>query len=321
MPTYRLSREELQDGIHNTPPEAGVAAAGMAAAATGGVETFRSIPYNELPPDIVRQLKKDGMRDGQQRTDAEAQAVYDQLVPAEAKGDLDAIRAITNDPDIHWGHIEPHSQGGNYTAENGVYQDGNVNQQIGARTLTEAEIADAQAMTGEIAESMSPGTTGDIGSILGNTAEVAAAGGVLGAGLGVAHRVAQAQGFRDAGREDLAQEAEKKIAADAVGGAVNASVRGLSMSAVQAVAGANPLTAGIGLCGPEIVGLVKDHEKMSDAEKTEKVLSISGKCAFASVLVAAGPVGWAGLGALSLWSAYSSGKKAGSTLSQLQGNA
>jgi len=320
MTTYRLTREDLKEGICNAPAEAGVAAAGMAAAATGGVEAFRSIPYDELPPDIVYQLKNDGMREGQ-RTDAEAQAVYDQMVPAEAKGDLEAIRAITNDPNIHWGHIEPHSEGGSHTAENGVYQDGSVNQQIGARTLTETEIAEAEAMTGEIAESMSPGTTGDVGSILGDTAEVAAAGGVLGAGLGAAHRIAQAQGFRDAGREDLAQEAEKRIAADAVGGAVNASVRGLSMSAVQVVAGANPFTAGIGLCGPEIVGLVKDHEKMSDAEKTEKVISISGKCAFASALVAAGPVGWVGLGALSLWSAYNSGKQGGSALNQAQGKA
>ena len=321
MATYRLTREDIRKGIRHTPPEAGVAAAGMAAAGTGGVETFRSIPYDELPSDILRQLKNDGMRNGQQRTDVEAQAVYEQMVPAEAKGDLDAIRAITNDPDLHWGHIEPHSQGGSYTAENGVYQDGATNQQIGARTLTETEIADAEAMTGEIAESMSPGTTGDVGSILGDTAEVAAAGGVLGAGLGAAHRIAQAQGFRDAGREDLAREAEKKIGADAVGGAVNASVRGISMSAVQAVVGANPLTAGIGLCGPEIVGLVKDHEMMSDSEKAEKVLNISGKCAVAAALVATGPVGWAGLGALSLWSAYKSGKQAGSTLNQVQGQA
>ena len=311
MAQYRLTREDLNECIRATPAAVGAAGAGFASAATGSVEAFRHISYEDLPSDIVTQLRKDGMRDGALRTDAEAKDVYEQMVPNEAKGDVDSIRAITNDPDIHWGHKTPHSEGGSYTAENGVYMDGGLNRKISDRMMADSEGADAQAMTQSVAEAMSPGTTGDFGSVLGDTAEVAAAGGVLGAGLGVAHRLAQAQGFRDAGREDLALQAENCVAADAIGGAVNASVRGLSMSAVQAVAGANPLTAGVGLCAPEIVGLVKDHEKMTESEKTDKILSISGKCALASVLVASGPVGWLGLGAISLFSAYNSGREGG----------
>ena len=314
---YRFTRADLKQAITDSSAVVGVAGAGIAGSNTGS-EAFRSIHYDELPPDIKAQLKQDGTR-GDLRTDAEAEAVYDQMVPAEAKGDLDAIRSITNDPDIHWGHIEPHSQGGSADASNGVYMDGKTNAEIGDRAMLENEIDDAKALTSEIAKENSVGSTGDLGEVLGDTAEIAALGGIVGAGLGAAHRVVQAKGYRDAGREDLAKKAEEKIAADAVGGAVNASIRGTSMAAVQVIAGANPFTAGIGLMGPEIVGLVKDHNKLNESEKVDRVVSISGKCAMAAGLVALGPAGFLGLGALSLWRAYQSGKGASQALPSIKG--
>jgi hypothetical protein len=128
--------------------------------------------------------------------------------------------------------------------------------------------------------------------------------------------MAQAQGFRDAGREDLALEAEKRIASDAVGGAVNASVRGTSMAAVQLIAGANPLTAGVGLMGPDIVKLIRDKDQLSDGEKLGRVAGISGKCAVAAALVATGPIGFVGLGALTIFTAYQNGKQAGHKLEE-----
>jgi hypothetical protein len=266
-------------------------------------EAFRSIAFEDLPSDVLTQLRGDGTR-GEFRTESEAQAIYDQMVPTEAKGDIEAIRAITNDPEIHWGHIEAHSAGGSNTAENGVYMDGQTNMGIGADSMTATEVATAKEFTHEIAEMSSPGTTGNIGEAFGDVLETGALGGVIGAGLGAASRIAQAHGFREAGREDLAQEAEKLIAVDAIGGAVNASVRGTSMAAVQLVAGANPITAGIGLMGPDIMKLIQNKSQLSDAEKLEQVAGISGKCAFAAALVATGPIGFVGLGAWSVWSAY-----------------
>lgn len=306
---YRLSREDISQAIDNTSPVASVSAAGVAAAKVQP-EAFRSIAFEDLPPDVLIQLRRDGTR-GDLRSEAEAEAIYDQMVPAEAKGDIEAIRAITNDPDIHWGHIEPHSAGGSNTADNGVYMDGQTNMEIDSNPMTAADVAAAEEFTQEIAEMSSPGTTGDFGEAVGDVLETGALGGVIGAGLGAASRMAQAHGFREAGREDLAQEAEKRIAADAVGGAVNASVRGTSMAAVQLIAGANPLTAGVGLMGPDIVKLIRDKDQLSDSEKFEQVAGISGKCAFAAALVATGPIGFVGLGAWSIWNAYRGGKQAG----------
>ena len=306
---YRLSREDICQAVVNTSPVASVSAAGFAAA-TVQPEAYRSIAFEDLPPDVIAQLRRDGTR-GELRSESEAQAIYDQMVPAEAKGDIESIRAITNDPDIHWGHIEPHIAGGSNTADNGVYLEGQTNTEIGSNPMTAADVAAAEEFTQDIAEVSSPGTTGDLGDSVGDVLETGALGGAVGAGLGAASRIAQAQGFRDAGRDDLALEAEKRIAADAVGGAVNASVRGTSMAAVQLVAGANPLTAGVGLMGPDIVKLIRDKDQLSDGEKIERVAGISGKCAFAAALVATGPVGFVGLGAWSIWSAYQGGKQAG----------
>lgn len=304
---YRLSREDIIQAIDNTSPLAAVSAAGVAAVQVQP-EAFRSIAFEDLPQDVLIQLRRDGTR-GELRSESEAQAVYDQDVPAEAKGDIEAIRAITNDPDIHFGHEQPHSNGGTNTAENGVYIDGQTNMEIGSNPMTAVDVAAAQEFTQEVAENSSPGTTGDLGEAVGDVLETGALGGAIGAGLGAASRMAQAQGFREAGREDLAQEAENKIAADAVGGAVNATVRGTSMAAVQLVAGANPLTAGIGLMGPEIVNLICDKDQLSDDEKFDRVVGIGGKCACAAALVATGPVGFVGLGAWSIWNAYQKGKQ------------
>ena len=305
---YRLSREDISHAIDNTNAVIAVSAAGIADAKVQ-TEAFRTIAFEKLPPDVIIQLRRDGTR-GELRSESEAQAIYDRMVPAEAKGDIDAIRAITNDPDIHWGHIEPKSAGGSNTNENGVYMDGQTNMEMRANPMTATDVAAAEEFTQEIAEISSPGTTGDLGEAVGDVLETGALGGAIGAGLGAANRMAQVQGFRDAGREDLAQKAEKQIAADAVRGVVNASIRGTSMATVQLIAGANPFTAGVGLMGPDIVKLIRDKDQLSDTEKAGRVAGISGKCALAVALVATGSVGFVGLGALSVWSAYQGGKQA-----------
>ncbi len=48
--------------------------------------------------------------------------------------------------------------------------------------------------------------TGDLGEVGVDTLETGAFGGVMGGGLAAVHRLAQAQGFRDSGRHDLAAD-------------------------------------------------------------------------------------------------------------------
>lgn len=285
-----------------------IAAAGLANDQVG-VEAYRSVPFSDLPKEVVEQLQRDGTR-GETRTLEEAQAVYEQNVPAEAKGSVEGVEAVTNDPTIDWMHKQPHSQGGSNTADNGVYGPEGLNSRIGDRAMTKAEVVEAEAFTAEVAEVATPGLTGDFTEVVGDTAGIGAMGGVLGAGFVAAGRMAQAQGFRDAGREDLAQMAESKIGEDAAKGAVNGVVRGTGAAVTQAVLGANPVTAGIGIMAPEIVSLVKNHESMTEQEKSKAVQSISGKCAAVAGLCALGPIGFLGVAGWGIYKAYTSAQEA-----------
>ena len=87
---YRLSKEGITQSIDNAFPLAAVSAAGVAASHVQP-EAFRSIAFEDLPSDVLHQLRRDGTR-GQLRSESEAQAVYEQLVPAEAKGDIEHSR-------------------------------------------------------------------------------------------------------------------------------------------------------------------------------------------------------------------------------------
>ena len=86
-------------------------------------EAFRSIAFEDLPSHIVKQLRRDGTR-GELRTMDEAREIYDQNIPAEAKGSIEGIESITNDPEIHWMHKVAYSKGGDNSASNGIYGDG-----------------------------------------------------------------------------------------------------------------------------------------------------------------------------------------------------
>jgi len=294
----RIARESFEQ----VPASAAMPAA---AAANGvvGVQAFRRVSFDDLPSDVLQQLRRDGTR-GELRSIDEARAVYEQNVPAEARGSIDGVRAITNDPDIHWMHQEPYAAGGSNEAANGLYGPGELNRAIGNRPMTSAEVAEAEAYAAEVAAEATPGVTGDLTEVVGDTLETGALGGVLGGGIAVAHRVAQAQGFRDAGRHDLAELAEAQIAQDATNGAINGMVRGTSMAVTQAVLGANPLTAGIGLVAPDVVTLLSDKKRLSQAEYNQRAAGVVGKGALATVLVCAGPVGWLGLAGFSILSAY-----------------
>ncbi|MCP9826454.1 hypothetical protein [Synechococcus sp. EJ6-Ellesmere] len=308
---YALVQNSITTALEELPSSVVVPAAGLASA-IGGVEAYRQVAFEDLPAHVIQQLRTDGTR-GEVRDLDGARAEYEQNVPAEAKGSIEGVDAITNDPDIHWMHQEPHAAGGSTDADNGLYGPGDLNQAIGNRPMTAAEVAEAEAYTLEVAEQATPGVTGDLSEVAGDTLETGVLGGVMGCGLAAAHRYAQAQGFRDAGRHDLAAAAENEMIADAAKGAVNGVVRGTTVAVTQAVLGANPLTAGIGLVAPDVVMLLSKKDQLSKKEYQQKSIEVVGKGAMATVLVCAGPVGWLGLAGYSIFSAYGKANQQGAS--------
>ncbi len=304
MTTYRkvLNKTTIGNALKDVSNDLAIPAAAVASV-LGGVEAFRSVPFDELPPDVIEALRTDGMRGGR-RSPEEAREVYEHNVPDEAKGSIEGVRAITNDPEIDWMHIEPHAHGGTGEANNGEYGPASLNSSIGARPMTGEEVAKAQTHTRLVAEEATPGVTGDLGEVVGDTLETGAYAGAMGGGLAMVHRIAQAQGYRDAGRPDLAAAAEEMLADDAAKGVINGVVRGTSVAVTQAVLGANPLTAGIGLVAPDVVMLLTQQDQMCEVEFNRKALGVAGKGAIATVLACAGPVGWIGLAGWSIARAY-----------------
>lgn len=295
-------RQLIHKALTQVPPSVAISAAGLASAHTG-IEAYRSVSFEDLPTHLVEQLRTDGMHGGR-RTMAEAQELFEQAVPAEARGSIEGVDAVVNDPGIDAMHIEPHAHGGRSDAGNLVYGPESLNSSLQDTPMSESDIAEAEAYTLEVAEAATPGVTGDLAEVAGDTLETGALGGVMGGGIAVAHRFAQAQGFRDAGRHDLAEQAEALVLQDAANGAVNGVVRGTAVAVTQAVLGANPLTAGIGLVAPDAVMLLTQKDQLSEAEYNQKSLEVVGKGALATALVCAGPIGWLGLAGLSIAAAY-----------------
>lgn len=308
MTHYRFSKDDagrlIRQSLESIPPGAAIPAA-AAASAIGGVEAFRRVSYDDLPSHLKEQLRTDGTHDGPRRSEAEARELFEQRVNAEAQGSIDGVEAVVNDPTIEAMHKEPHAQGGSSDASNIVYGPESLNSRLQDTPMSEADVAEAEAYTLEVAEQATPGVTGDLTEVVGDTLGTGVLGGVMGGGIAVAHRYAQVQGFRDAGRYDLAAQAKELVIQDAANGAINGVVRGTTMAVTQVVLGANPLTAGIGLVAPDAVMLLTQKHQLSEAEYNQKSLEVVGKGALATVLVCAGPVGWLGLAGISIFSAYS----------------
>lgn len=95
------------------------------------------------------------------------------------------MEAITNDPSIDWMHRTPHSHGGGTEASNGVYGPEGLNAHIGDRPMTPDDIAEAEAHTAELAEQATPGVSGDLADVAGDTLETGVMGGVMGGGGGI----------------------------------------------------------------------------------------------------------------------------------------
>jgi len=289
-----------------TPEENGSAEGFIAAGAAStvvAIEAFREVRYEDLPSSVKEQLRTDGMGESR-RTDAEAKEFFEQDVNAEARGSIEDIQAVVDNPSVDAMHIVSRENGGSHDASNLVYGPVSLNSSIGSRQMSEAEIAEAEAYTLELAEAATPGVTGDLGEVVGETLETGGLGVVFGGGMAVAHRLAQAQGFRDAGRHDLAQEAEARVVQDAAHGAMNGMVRGTAVAMTQAVLGANPLTAGIGLVAPDAVMLLTKRDQLTEEQYNKKATEVVAKGAIATALVCAGPVGWIGLAGFSMAQAY-----------------
>jgi len=115
---------------------------------------------------------------------------------------------------------------------------------------------------------------------------------------------AQAQGYRDAGRHDLAAASQDQLLSDAGRGAINGVLRGGSVALTQAVLGANPITAGIGLVAPDAVRLLTTKASLSQKAYTQQALGVVAKGAVATALVCSGPIGCMAVMGFSIASAY-----------------
>jgi hypothetical protein len=222
----------------------------------------------------------------------------------EAHGSIQGVEAITNDHGVHWMHLQPHASGGGSEAVNGVYGPADLNHAIGARPMTPAEVQQAQAHSQQLAETATPGVTGDLGEVIGDGLRISAWGGVMGAAVTTAHRLAQAQGYRDAGRHDLAAASQEQLLSDASKGAVNGALRGGSVALTQAVLGANPLTAGLGLVAPDAIRLLTHKDSLSPEAYRQQAIGVVGKGALATALVCSGPIGCMAVMGVSIASAY-----------------
>ncbi|WP_411871960.1 hypothetical protein [Vulcanococcus limneticus] len=107
MTAYRYVRSAVSTALEEVPGSIGIAAAGLATAAIG-IEAFRSVRFEDLPAEAIRQLRTDGTR-GELRSLEEARQIFEQDIPAEAKGSVDGVEAISNDPTIDWMHEQPHA--------------------------------------------------------------------------------------------------------------------------------------------------------------------------------------------------------------------
>ena len=269
-------------------------------------EAYRRLSYDDLPSDVQLQLRRDGTR-GDLRSHEEAEDVYDNDVPSEAKGSVEGVKSITNDPEIDWKHQEAHSNGGSNTHDNGNYGHSSTN--TGTETPSQKEIDSDWVDMEVVAEANTPGVTGDLGEVVGETLGCGVGGAGIGAGMGAVNRVVQAKAYRDAGREDLAQAAEAKIAEDAIKGAGRGLKAGVGIAVTQTILGSNPLTAGIGIVAGDSIEYLAKKDQMTEKEKSEKVVSIIGKGALATTLACAGPVGWVGLAGWGVLNAYSSAQQ------------
>jgi hypothetical protein len=313
MSTYRFARIKsgFSSALEELPTSVDLPAAGIASV-RGDVEAFHRVAFEDLPKEVIQQLRYDGTR-GEGRSLDDARAVYDHNVPADAHGSTEGVAAIANDPTIDWGHKTPFVHGGSNDASNGVYLPETLNSHIGDRPMTPAEVHQAEAFTHQIALDATPGVSGDLGHVAVHTAETSLYGGAIGGGMAVAHRLAQIKGFRDAGRHDLAMDAEDELGSDAARGMVNGVVRGTSVAVTQAILGANPLTAGIGLVAPDVYKLLSEKDQLSEEEFQQKTLKVASKGALAVALACAGPMGWLGLAGISIVSAYDKANQQGAS--------
>ena len=265
------------------------------------------LSFDELPSSVIQQLRSDGTR-GELRDLEAAREVFDFNVPDVAKTSIDAVEAVTNDPDLHWMHIEPHAAGGSTAASNGVYGPAALNQAIGSRPMTAEEVQEAWLHTEQVAREAAAGaeppTAGNAWQDTPAGLEMLPMGAAFGAGLTIAHRLAQLKGHEAAGRPDLALAVGQQLQVDAARGAVNGVVRGGSVLFTQALLGANPLTAGIGLVVPDALALLNRQGELSPEAYQQRAMGVACKGALATALVCAGPIGWLGLTGLSLAMAY-----------------
>lgn len=88
--------------------------------------------YGDLPSSLKEQLRTDRVGESR-RTDAEAKEFFEQDVNAEARGSLEGVQAVVDNPGVDAMHIVSRENGGSNDASNFVYGPESLNSSIGPR--------------------------------------------------------------------------------------------------------------------------------------------------------------------------------------------
>jgi hypothetical protein len=132
----------------------------------------RKIPFEQLPADLVQQLRQDGTRDGL-RSLEDAENLYNQL--PNSLNSIQDVRNVIASANYEGGHIISHSHGGSDTPDNIVYMPTELNRHLGERTPTADELQQARtAVTNEGYLGNSPVFEGIADLAAGATAPLAA---------------------------------------------------------------------------------------------------------------------------------------------------
>ncbi|MCY4436614.1 MAG: hypothetical protein OXE05_04695 [Chloroflexi bacterium] len=100
-----------------------------------------NLDFNSLPTNLSEYYQRAGTR-GELRDLAGAEAVWETIPDAIRMAGPEALQEFRSGRD--WSHIVPRSLGGSDGASNGIFEERSINQDRGAVTMTEADLAAAK---------------------------------------------------------------------------------------------------------------------------------------------------------------------------------
>lgn len=114
--------------------------------ATSQLKSPSPIPFEHLPRELQRSIKRAGLRDGETRSWQEAKQMYEMIPENVRRQGIEAIDHYKRNHD--WSHKKAYSRGGSNSPNNGDWEQPSINRGRGSRNTTKAEsksIAEAKA--------------------------------------------------------------------------------------------------------------------------------------------------------------------------------